>query len=282
MKSIYSSLWVLLAVLFGWTSCAGGPSAGESAKEPVDYVNPYMGNISHLLVPTFPTVQLPNSLLRVYPERADFTGDRLSGLPIIVTNHRERSAFNLSPYQGDEAGLEPVVHFSYDREQLRPYRYQVYLDNAEIDVDYAPSHQSAVYALSFAKQAPTFLIFNTRNGELKAEGNAVSGFQFIDRKTKIYLYAETDQQPVKTLAVTAEGAEAGKRAVEGKNVAIALAYGDGVKQVGVRYGVSLISAEQAKKNLEREIAAYDVDVVAKSGRSTWNEALGKIQVKGGS
>ena len=135
MKSIYSSLWVLLAVLFGWTSCAGGPSAGESAKEPVDYVNPYMGNISHLLVPTFPTVQLPNSLLRVYPERADFTGDRLSGLPIIVTNHRERSAFNLSPYQGDEAGLEPVVHFSYDREQLRPYRYQVYLDNAEIDVD---------------------------------------------------------------------------------------------------------------------------------------------------
>ena len=101
MKSIYSSLWVLLAVLFGWTSCAGGPTAGESAKEPVDYVNPYMGNISHLLVPTFPTVQLPNSLLRVYPERADFTGDRLSGLPIIVTNHRERSAFNLSPYQGD-------------------------------------------------------------------------------------------------------------------------------------------------------------------------------------
>ena len=281
MKSIYSSLLVLLAVLFGWTSCAGGSGAGESAKEPVDYVNPYMGNISHLLVPTFPTVQLPNSLLRVYPERADFTGDRLSGLPIIVTNHRERSAFNLSPYQGDEAGLEPVVQFSYDQEQLRPYRYQVYLDNAEIDVDYAPSHQSAVYALQFAKQAPTFLIFNTRNGELKAEGNAVSGFQFIDRKTKIYLYAETDQQPVKTLAVTAEGAETGKSAVEGKNVAIALAYGDGVKQVGVRYGVSLISAEQAKKNLEREIAAYDVDVVAKSGRSAWNEALGKIQVQGG-
>ena len=57
------------------------------AMDPVDYVNPYMGNISHLLVPTFPTVHLPNSMLRVYPERADFTGDRLGGLPIIVTNH---------------------------------------------------------------------------------------------------------------------------------------------------------------------------------------------------
>lgn len=27
-----------------------------TAKGPVDYVNPYMGNISHLLVPTFPTI----------------------------------------------------------------------------------------------------------------------------------------------------------------------------------------------------------------------------------
>lgn len=107
--------------------------------DPVDYVNPYMGNISHLLVPTFPTVHLPNSMLRVYPERADFTGDRLGGLPIIVTNHRERSAFNLCPYQGDESGLRPVIAYSYDREKILPYRYQVYLDNEEINVDFAPS-----------------------------------------------------------------------------------------------------------------------------------------------
>src|SRR5690606_41953993 len=44
----------------------------QAQKTEVDYVNPYMGNISHLLVPTYPTVQLPNSLLRVYPERADY------------------------------------------------------------------------------------------------------------------------------------------------------------------------------------------------------------------
>ena len=59
----------------------------------MDYVNPYIGNISHLLVPTFPTVQLPNAMLRVYPERADYTSEYVNGLPVIVTNHRERSAF---------------------------------------------------------------------------------------------------------------------------------------------------------------------------------------------
>mgnify|MGYP002312683621 CR=1 FL=1 len=65
----------------------------------VDYVNPYIGNISHLLVPTFATIQLPNSMLRVYPARADYTSEYVNGLPVIVTNHRERSAFSISPSQ---------------------------------------------------------------------------------------------------------------------------------------------------------------------------------------
>lgn len=39
--------------------------AKQDEKTPVDYVNPYIDNISHLLVPTFPTIHLPNSMLRV-------------------------------------------------------------------------------------------------------------------------------------------------------------------------------------------------------------------------
>lgn len=50
-----------------------------SAKASVDYVNPYMGNISHLLVPTYPIVHLPNSMLRVYPQRGDYTSDKFMG-----------------------------------------------------------------------------------------------------------------------------------------------------------------------------------------------------------
>ncbi|MDD3980342.1 MAG: glycoside hydrolase family 92 protein, partial [Proteiniphilum sp.] len=92
------------------------PSSGV-----VDQVNPYMGNISHLLVPTYPTIHLPNSMLRVYPERSDYTGDQLAGLPLVVTSHRGSSAFNLSPYQGEATALKPVIHYSYDNEQITPY-----------------------------------------------------------------------------------------------------------------------------------------------------------------
>lgn len=281
-KNVKSTL-VVLASTFLLSACT--PTATENntpTLSPIEYVNPYVGNISHLLVPTFPTIHLPNSMLRVYPERADFTGDRLNGLPIVVTNHRETSAFNLTPYQGEESGLKPVIPLSYDQEKLRPYRYQVYLDNANVDVDFAPSHQSAVYNLTFEKQEPTYLIFNTRRGELKVEGNAISGYQYIDNKTKVYLYAEVDKTPEKAGVLANGSIDTGQLQGSGENAAIVLAFPAQVGNVGIRYGVSFIDAEQAKKNLQREISAYDVNVVAKAAQDIWNRTLGKIKVEGGS
>ena len=107
--------------IFFLCSLALFASCSKIDKQPVDYVNTTMGNISHLLVPTFPTIHLPNSMLRVQPERGDFTGDLLNGLPVIVTSHRGSSAFNLSVYQGNQAPQSPIVRYSYDNEILTPY-----------------------------------------------------------------------------------------------------------------------------------------------------------------
>ena len=104
IQVLFFSLIVSLFLGLG-TGCKSTPELEKGGeKSAVDYVNPYMGNISHLLVPTFPTIHLPNSMLRVYPERRDFTGVQLHGLPLIITSHRGSSAFNLSPIQGDVTG----------------------------------------------------------------------------------------------------------------------------------------------------------------------------------
>lgn len=120
-------------------------TANAQQKTPVDYVNPYIGNISHLLVPTYPTVHLPNSMLRVYPERENYTGNLLNGLPLVVTSHRGRSAFNLSPYQGRISDAKSVINFGYDNEVIKPYYYGVDLDDFGISVQYAPSHLSLIH-----------------------------------------------------------------------------------------------------------------------------------------
>lgn len=250
-------------------------------KELVDYVNPYIGNISHLLVPTFATVQLPNSMLRVYPERGDYTTEQVNGLPVIVTNHRERSAFNISPYQGTQP--KAIVPLNYDHEKLTPYGFDIELDDNQMKARYAVSHQSAVYELNFwQKDKPVYVMINSRDGGMHCTGNAVSGFQRLTDQTKVYIYAEVDRSPMQMGALENGAINASKASVEGRNACIALRYADGTPQVRLRYGVSFISEEQAKKNLKREIQHFDVDVVAAKGRRIWNEALSNIQVKGGS
>ena len=254
-------------------------STGSGEKSPVDYVNPYMGNISHLLVPTYPTVHLPNSMLRVYPERADFTSDLLRGLPVIVTSHRGSSAFNISPVQG-EAALRPVISYTYDLEKITPYSYSVYLDEAHVQVNYAPSHQAGVYEITFEKEGDNFIVVNTRNGAMQITDEGISGYQTIGRgNTRVYVTIETEQKPVAAGILTDEGVSYSEKSVQGRNRAVVLHFGK-EKTVCLRYGVSFIDEQQAAQNLKRDMNTYDWKQVAQKGRDIWNKTLGKIEVKG--
>ncbi|MDR1502126.1 MAG: GH92 family glycosyl hydrolase, partial [Prevotella sp.] len=276
------SIALLGAFLF-IASCDKHMEEQGNRSDPVDYVNPYMGNISHLLVPTFPTVHLPNSMLRVYPERKDYTSDMIAGLPVIVTSHRGSSAFNISPVGADYTKLIPVVNYTYDNEKITPYRYSVFFDEEKIQVDYAPSHQSGIYTITFEKDGLNKLIINTRNGRLKATENGVEGWQLIGAgPTKVYLYLETEQAMKNIGALDKKNSSINYKitSVEGRNEALVLEFDK--KNLNLRYGISFISEEQARKNLQREINTYDVDEIAKIGRSKWNDVLSKISVSGGS
>lgn len=250
-------------------------------KESVDYVNPYVGNISHLLVPTFPTIHLPNSFLRVYPERGDFTGDLLKGLPLVVTSHRGSSAFNLSPFQGEEKDLKPVVSYSYDQEKLTPYSYSVFLDEQQTEVRFGLSHQSAMYELDFSQDSPAYLILNSRNGALKWDGAAVSGFQSIENNTRVYLYLKPEQTP-ETISVLKPSGLSSDKEASGKNACVVLKYSKGTKSIRLRYGISFINEAQAHINMEREVQNIDLKTLQQNGRKIWNESLGKIAVNGNS
>lgn len=253
-------------------------SCCQEQKEPVDYVNPYIGNISHLLVPTFATVQLPNSMLRVYPERADYTSEYVNGLPVIVTNHREKSAFKISVT--DSKHLAPVVPVPYDNEHLTPYSFSIDLADGSVHADYAVSHQSAVYSIAFKDIEEPVLVINSAHGRMSVIGGTVSGAQMIDDKTTVYVYMEFDTKPVQA-GVLEKGRIIDTDATEGSNAAVALRFPKG-SVVGIRYGVSFISTAQAAANLAREIDSYKVEAVAAKGRKIWNDALGRLEVKGAS
>lgn len=244
-------------------------SMSAQTKASVEYVNPYMGNISHLLVPTFPTIHLPNSMLRVYPERSDFTGDLLHGLPIIVTSHRGSSAFKLSPFQGKIADITPVNAMSYDNEVIKPYYYKVRLDEMQTDIQFAPSHQSAMYQIDFDKPDSAFLVLSTSNGQLSCDKNTISGYQNLDNNTKVYVYLELNKKPIDCNTITTD---------RGAYTVVAL--GKNTNNITVKYGISFIDATQAKKNMVRELNNKDLKTIVAEGANAWNNVLDKINVTG--
>lgn len=271
---LHITISLILCTILSCFSC----TKSDVGKTPVDYVNPYLGNISHILVPTYPTVHLPNSMLRIYPERDDFTSDQIEGLPVIVTSHRGNSAFNISPVNGKSPVSVPVKKYTYDNESITPYHYSVFLDEEDVNVDYSLSHQSGIYNLTSANDELNYIVVNTRKGKLEqVDESTISGYQCIgESEVKVYLYLES-QSPVKSLgALIDRTVDYSKNSVEGIDQALVLEFATG--QMNLRYGVSFISTEQAKRNLRREIDTYDVNVIAEIGRSKWNEVLGKIEV----
>lgn len=252
-----NKITTLLAALLMVGCCA------ERQKEAIDYVNPNMGNISHLLVPTFPTVHLPNSMLRVYPHRDDFSTDYIKGLPMIVPDHRKGAKFSLTPFTS-----EARKQLQYENETTRPYSYEVYLGEDQVQVLFAPSHQSAIYRFTYLdKEQPAQLKLASLNGEMSYKDGVIIGYDMLsDNKNRVYIYAETD------LKSTSSSCD--KRSVS-------LSFGE-ASQLNVRYGISFISVEQAKANLKREISDYDVEALAAQGRKIWNDALSKIEVEGAS
>lgn len=253
MKNAYKKLVAPLIISAALMGC-------QNAPEPVDYVDPYIGNVSHLLVPTFPTVHLPNSLMRIFPKRADYTAEYLDGFPILVANHRETSPFTLSVTTG---AAEKVVRVNWDHEVVTPYSYDVDIADCTAHVSFSVSHQSAIYSFTFPVGSSPCLILNS-DGAVYAEGRTMCGEQFVEGPTKVYVYLETDCDPEEIIDLGPSC-----KAMKFSSA-----------RVNARYGVSLIDTEQAKANLFREIDGFDVKAVAEKGRRIWNEALGRICVEG--
>jgi len=270
MKKISQNIFRIISLSFILGIVVSCSDKEVISKEPVDYVNPYIGNISHLLVPAYPTIHLPNSMLRVYPEREDYTGNKIKGLPVIVTSHRGNSAFSISPLAGNKQ-LSSVIPLEYDNEVIKPYFYRVFLNEDNIDVEYVPSYQSAIYKFQFSEGAPSFVI-NSKNGILKANGSSVSGYQQIgDFPTKVYLYLETDIDPERMDPFDDKTEDSS---------CLVMRFTENSRQIHIRYGISFISEEQAKKNLYREVKNASFDEVKEQGRAIWNETLSKIKVEG--
>ncbi len=245
-----------------------------SVTAQVEYVDPSMGGQGFMLEPTRPTVSLPNSMLRVYPVRRDQLDDQIRSFPLTIISHRLGELFWLMPSDDlPDAWDRPQA---YDQEVETPYYYSARFDSSLIQIEFAPAERCGYFRFTFPSGKPIVLLANRRSGDLSSDGRSISGKENIKGEgerspgtMQAFVYGEFSA-PV---SVQTSDSRNGKR--------LAISARDGQKVLEFRYGISFISIDQAKKNLNEQIPSWNFDGIKNSAKDRWNEVLGQIQVEGG-
>jgi len=248
--------------------------SAASIRAQVEYVDPSMGGQGFMLEPTRATVSLPNSMVRVYPVRKDQLDDQIRSFPLTIISHRLGELFWLMPSDGSPDAWNRAQ--TYDQEVETPYFYSARFDDSLIKTEFTPTAHCGYFRFTFPSGKPVVLLANRRDGKLSSDGNSISGAERITSEgerspgvMEVFVYGEFSA-PV---TIQTSDSRNGKR--------LAVSANDGQKVLEFRYGISFISIEQAKKNLQEQISAWNFDKVKRSARDRWNEVLGQIQVEGG-
>ncbi|RQP16990.1 MAG: glycoside hydrolase family 92 protein [Parapedobacter sp.] len=239
-------------------------------KGALDYVDPTIGGVGLILEPTRPLVHLPNSMVRIYPLKKDELDDRIGGFPLTVISHRIGSAFAFLPVFGDDDPWQSTILIH--TQEAHPYSYEVSDARTYDRVAVAPGAKSGVFQMERADGSTThrlrFSIINA-SGFIKAQGDSALVGEEDYNGMKVFFYASFDG--------TLQDIE--EQGPENRKNVLATVNATGSK-LDLRYGISYISIEQAKANLEQEIAQKDFTAVKAEAEQAWDKVLSKVQVRG--
>lgn len=274
--------------------CCGLVHAEPRPKTgPADYVNPNIGGIGHLLTATAPYVQYPHGMARLTPITtpgiADrYLADKIYGFPV------GQSVLMVSTGEAMSDREAFASEFDHDFEYASPYYYAVDLQTWGIRSEITATPEAGYFRFTFSSQAKAHLELSLEHGaELRAVSDrAIQGSQSMrgpiqeaeptDGKTREYFFIELSRP------------FSNPRSLRGKNISVEQTQlGESIglvadypvqqgEQIEVRFGISFISSEQARRNLRREIPQWSFERVKASTKAAWNTALGAIRVTGGS
>jgi predicted alpha-1,2-mannosidase len=263
-----------------------------AAKEPVDYVSPNIGGIGQMLTATIPYVQWPHGMARLAsittPGIADrYLADKIYGFPagpgMLMASTGEASASSAA-YASD---------FDHDFETATPYYYAANLESWNIRAEFTAGREAAYYRFTFpASQHAHLALSLDKHARLEIVDNkTVQGSQLLDGpigklvhadgETTEYFYAQFSKPFVSYQTWSGEElSHAAKQ--DGSRVGFVTdAETKPGEQIEVRVGISYISVEQARRNLEREIPDWEFEKLKANLRDDWNKALEGIDTVGG-
>lgn len=299
-----SGLKFCKGLAFGWMLFL---SVKMFAQRPPDYaslVNPFIGTGGH--GHTYPGAATPFGMMQLSPDTrlegwdgcggyhySDSTVYGFSHTHLSGTGIADYCDVLLMPFTGDVKwkNTEYASPFSHKNEKAHAGYYEVLLDKHNIRAALTTAVRSGIHEYSFpASEGKVLLDLKHRDKVLESSLEIVNKYELRGlRRSRswaadqtLYFYLKFDR-PVNEYGIAVNDVlQNGPKTASGKNLKAYFSFDlPADKKLHVKVGLSGVSMENAKLNLDTEIPGWNFAQVKAAAEEAWNKELGKIEIKGG-
>lgn len=278
--------------------------------DPARYVDPFIGTGGH--GHTYPGASMPFGMVQLSPDTRLEGWDGCAGYHyddsvVYGFSHTHLSGTGIPDYCDvlfmptvgeiqimnghDDPDKGYASRFSHKNESAEPGYYRTWLDDEEITVELTVAKRAGMHRYTFPDSDSSHVIIDLRHRDKVVESflrivsdTEVEGYRrsssWADDQ-RIYFVAKFSA-PFTGTSLFHDDRISPDNPVNGTNVKACLTFHTESKEpLLVSVGLSAISTEGARKNLDAEIPGWDFDKVRSEARAAWNKELGKIHVEGG-
>lgn len=272
---------------------------------PTDYVNPFIGTGGH--GHTYPGATVPFGMVQLSPDTRLEGWDGCSAYHgsdslIYGFSHTHLSGTGCSDY-GDilimpVTGPVTLDNYGYASpfrkadEVASPGYYRVDLLKSNVKAELTATARVGFHRYTFPEAGLANIVIDLKHrdkvlesglkvtGPDEAEGFRVS--QAWAQRQMVYFVVKFSK-PFESATLSSGGQFSNKlKEVNGDNIKSFFTFKTtSGEQILVKVGISGVSVEGARKNLEAEVPGWNFDTIVSQASKAWNEALGKIKAEDG-
>jgi len=308
--------FLLMPWFVAWAAVGADAGAQNIERSYTDYVDPMLGTSSSRWM-LYPGPSMPFGMVKLSPDNTDghglnagyeYTIENLSGFGHVHSwgmgsflTMPTTGKLTVSPGPSSNPDQGYRSRYRHDTIVASPGYFAVTLDDYAIRAELTATTRVGVQRYTFPASAEARILFDLKipegrrspvvnarvekvsDREIQGRIHRNAGYNeftlhFVARFSKPFTSFggwAGDSIQRKTTLVTAQGDQD-----VGAFVAFATHADEAVQ---VQTGISLVSVEQARLNLDTETAPFgwDFEAVRKQASATWNDLLGAIEVSGG-
>lgn len=216
-------------------------------------------------------------------------GWQLSGIPVMPVN---------GEFIGNLGSRVYGSKYSHDKEVVKPGYHSVFLESYGIRAELTSTTRVGFHRYHFPVNQESYVLLDlgtflgpsgTVKGYARKTGSSeIGGYALMDKTTRrpkkmfVYYHIQFDT-PFEQMAAWENGELIGETdEFEGSNGGVYLKFDTGrEKTILMKVGISYVSEDQARLNMQYELPHWDFDRVVNESAEEWNSWLSRIEIEGG-